>query len=47
LTSRRDFTKLSRWFDHSNRARAQLRGPLRPELVVLDALSRLNDSRSG
>ena len=47
LTSRRDFTKLSRWFDHSNRARAQLRGPLRPELVVLDALSQLNDSRSG
>ena len=30
LTSRRDFTKLSRWFDHSNRARAQMRGPLRP-----------------
>jgi DNA polymerase III subunit delta' len=46
LTSRRDFTKLARWFDHSNRARAQLRGPLRPELVVLDALSALNDSRS-
>ncbi len=47
LTSRHDFTKLSRWFDHGNRARAQLRGPLRPELVVLDALSELNDSRSG
>ena len=47
LTSRRDLTKLARWFDHGNRARAQLRGPLRPELVVLDALSALNDSRSG
>ena len=46
LTSRRDFTKLARWFDHSNRARAQLRGPLRPELVVLDALSGLNELRS-
>ena len=46
LTSRRDFTKLARWFDHSNRARSQLRGPLRPELVVLDALSGLNELRS-
>ncbi|MEP6482892.1 MAG: DNA polymerase III subunit delta' [Rudaea sp.] len=46
LTSRRDLTKLARWFDQTNRARAQLRGPLRPELVVLDALSGLNESRS-
>jgi DNA polymerase III subunit delta' len=46
LTSRRDFTKLSRWFDQNNRARAQLRGPLRAELVVLDALSGLAELRS-
>jgi DNA polymerase-3 subunit delta' len=46
LTSRHDFTKLSRWFDQSNRARAQLRGPLRAELVLLDALSGLTESRS-
>ncbi len=46
LTSRPDFTKLSRWFDDDNRARAQLRGPLRPELVLIDALSGLTESRS-
>jgi DNA polymerase-3 subunit delta' len=46
LTLRRDFTKLARWFDRNNRARAQLRGPLRPELVVLDALSGLAELRS-
>ena len=47
LTSRRDFTKLAQWFDRNNRARAQLRGPLRSELVVLDALSGLAELRSG
>lgn len=31
--------RLSAWFDGANRARAQLRGPLRPELVVLETLS--------
>jgi DNA polymerase-3 subunit delta' len=46
LTSRREFTKLARWFDQNNRARAQLRGPLRSELVVLDALSGLAELRS-
>ena len=46
LTSRREFTKLARWFDQNNLARAQLRGPLRPELVVLDALSGLAELRS-
>jgi DNA polymerase-3 subunit delta' len=46
LTSRRDFTKLAQSFDRNNRARAQLRGPLRAELVVLDALSGLADLRS-
>ncbi len=46
LTSRCEFTKLARWFDQNNRARAQLRGPLRPELVVLDALSGLAQLRS-
>ncbi|HZP65154.1 MAG TPA: DNA polymerase III subunit delta' [Rudaea sp.] len=39
LTSRIEFTKLSAWFDRANRARRQLRGPLRPELVVLEALA--------
>ena len=39
LTPRADFTKLSAWFEQANRARAQLRGPLRPELVLLDVLS--------
>lgn len=46
LTSRRDFTKLAEWFDRNNRARTQLRGPLRIELVVLDALSGLAELRS-
>ncbi len=41
LTSRADFTKLSAWFDRANQARAQLRGPLRPELVLLGLLSSL------
>ena len=39
LTTRSDFTKLAAWFDEANRARALLRGPLRPELVVLEVLS--------
>jgi DNA polymerase III subunit delta' len=39
LTPRPDFTKLSNWFDQANRARELLRGPLRAELVVLEALS--------
>jgi DNA polymerase-3 subunit delta' len=39
LTSRTDFTKLSTWFDRANRARAQLRSPLRTELILLDVLS--------
>jgi DNA polymerase III subunit delta' len=39
LTSRAEFTKLSAWFDRANRARAHLRGPLRPELVLLEVLS--------
>jgi len=39
LTARPDFTKLSAWFDQANRARAQLRGPLRPELVLLEVLT--------
>jgi len=39
LTPRPDFTKLSSWFDQANRARELLRGPLRAELVVLEALS--------
>jgi DNA polymerase-3 subunit delta' len=39
LTPRPDFTKLAAWFEQANRARAQLRGPLRPELVALEVLS--------
>jgi DNA polymerase-3 subunit delta' len=34
-----DLSRLSAWFDNANRARAQLRGPLRPELVLLEALT--------
>ena len=39
LTARPDFTKLAAWFEQANRARAQLRSPLRPELLLLEALS--------
>lgn len=39
LTTRPDFTKLVVWFDQANRARGHLRGPLRPELVLLEVLS--------
>jgi DNA polymerase-3 subunit delta' len=39
LTQRSDFTKLSAWFEQANRARAQLRGPLRSELLLLEVLS--------
>ncbi len=39
LTQATDLTKLEARFDAANRARAQLRGPLRAELVVLDALA--------
>lgn len=38
LTADTDLTKLSAWFDQANNARELLRGPLRPELVVLDLL---------
>lgn len=41
LTSSGDLPKLAAWFDRINRAREGLRGPLRPELVVLEALSEL------
>jgi DNA polymerase-3 subunit delta' len=39
LTLCGDLTKLVAWFDQVNRARGQLRGPLRPELVLLEVLS--------
>lgn len=39
LTTGLDFTKLMVWFDQANRARGHLRGPLRPELVLLEVLS--------
>jgi len=39
LTTRPDFPKLAAWFEQANRARAQLRSPLRQELLLLEALS--------
>ena len=39
LTARSDFTKLAAWFEQLNRARTQLRSPLRPELLLLEALT--------
>jgi DNA polymerase-3 subunit delta' len=38
LTADADLTKLAAWFDQANRARELLRGPLRPELVLIDVL---------
>jgi DNA polymerase-3 subunit delta' len=44
LTPRPDFTKLSAWFEQANRVRAQLRSPLRPELLLLEVLSTLSET---
>jgi len=41
LAPRADLARISAWFDGANRARALLRGPLRSELVVLEALAPL------
>ncbi|MBS0486975.1 MAG: DNA polymerase III subunit delta', partial [Proteobacteria bacterium] len=41
LTAPTELPKLSAGFDRINRAREQLRGPLRTELVILDALAAL------
>ncbi|MBS0557425.1 MAG: DNA polymerase III subunit delta' [Proteobacteria bacterium] len=41
LTAPGELPKLAAGFDRINRAREQLRGPLRTELVILDALSAL------
>ncbi|MHB8448017.1 MAG: DNA polymerase III subunit delta' [Rudaea sp.] len=41
LTAPAELPKLAAGFDRINHAREQLRGPLRPELVILDALSAL------
>ena len=41
LTAPAELPKLAAGFDRINRAREQLRGPLRPELVIMDALSAL------
>lgn len=38
LTAGTDLTKLSTWFDQANTARDLLRGPLRPELVLIELL---------
>lgn len=37
--ARAGLSDLAAWFERTNLARTQLRGPLRPELVVLEALS--------
>ena len=37
--ARASLADLVAWFERANLARIQLRGPLRPELVVLEALS--------
>ncbi len=39
LTRPIDSTKLAGWFDQANRTRESLRGPLRPELALLELLS--------
>ena len=39
--TRATLPNLAAWFDRANLARTQLRGPLRPELVLLEALSAL------
>ncbi len=39
LGSRLDAESLGHWFEQANRARESLRGPLRPDLVVLELLS--------
>ena len=38
LTAGGDFTKLSAWWDRANRVRAQLRTPLRADLILLELL---------
>jgi DNA polymerase-3 subunit delta' len=38
LTGATDLTKLAAWFDQANKARELLRGPLRPELVLIELL---------
>jgi DNA polymerase-3 subunit delta' len=38
LTAGTDLTKLATWFDQANKARDLLRGPLRPELVLIELL---------
>jgi len=37
--TRASLPNLATWFDRANLARTQLRGPLRAELVLLEALS--------
>lgn len=39
LTATADFTKLATWFTEANRTRELLRGPLRPELSLLELLA--------
>ena len=40
--ARAGLSDLTAWFERANIARTQLRGPLRPELVVLEALSAIS-----
>lgn len=39
LTQRIDMAKLAAWFDRANRTRDLLRGPIRPELAMLELLA--------
>ncbi|MGH8123107.1 MAG: DNA polymerase III subunit delta' [Rudaea sp.] len=47
LTAATDLPKLALWFDHANRTRDLLRGPLRPELALLELLSAWSAGQSG
>ena len=47
LTTATDLPKLALWFDQVNRTRDLLRGPLRPELALLEVLSAWNAGQGG
>ena len=47
LTAATDLPKLAQWFDQVNRTRDLLRGPLRPELALLEVLSAWSVGRGG
>jgi DNA polymerase-3 subunit delta' len=47
LTAATDLPKLAQWFDQVNRTRDLLRGPLRPELALLEVLSAWSVGQGG